>query len=184
MGHASSLAYGASPRSACAPRSRGDFHSAIPSGRYPSARLHSAVMSFHRLSVAALQSEGQHWTLRRGPARQAHSGYSHCSPRRAAGMVGALLPCTSPACYPGSLPLDQSATIGNLCTNPSRMRPLQTPFEHSMPENATSGRAMPHAAVSVASLPAPLPFDLESSTVTIYKQDPCLRRLLPALTVV
>jgi hypothetical protein len=43
--------------------------------------------------------------------------------------------------------------------------------------------ARPHAAVRVASLPAPLPFDLESSPVTIYKQDPCLRRLLPALTV-
>ena len=128
---------------ACAPRPQGDLHSAIPSWRCPSARLHSALASFHRLSVAALQSEGQHWTLRHTPARQAHSDYSHYSLRRADGRVGALLRCINPSCCPRSVPLDQSATIGNLCTNPSRMRPLQTPFEHRTPENATNGRGHP-----------------------------------------
>jgi hypothetical protein len=96
--------------------------------------------SFHRLSVAALQPEGQHLTLRHGPARQVHSDYSHYAPRRAAGMVGSLPRCISPSCCPRLLPLDQSATIGNLCINPNRMRPLQIPFARSMLENVTSGR--------------------------------------------
>ena len=126
-----------------APRPRGNLHSALPSWRFPSARLHSDVTSFHHLSVAALQSEGQHWTLRHGSARQAHSDYSHYSPRRADGRVESLLRCISPSCCPRYVPLDQSATIGNLCTNPSRMRPLQTPLEHRMPENTTSGRGNP-----------------------------------------
>jgi hypothetical protein len=160
-----------------APRPRGDLHSEIPSWRFPSARLHYDLTSFHRLSVAAVQSEGQHLTLRHGSARQAHSDYSHYYPRRADGMVGVLLRCISPSCYLRYLPLDQSATIGNLCTNPSRMRPLQTPLAHRTPSNATSGRgrALPCAFPPYQ---PPLPLDPESSTVTIFKQYPYLRCLL------
>jgi hypothetical protein len=148
----------------------------IPSWRCPSTRLHSDLASLHRLSVAALQSEGQHWTLRHGPARQAHSDYSHYYPRRVDGMVGSLLRCISPSCCPRSLPLDQSATIGNLCTTPSRMRPLQTPLEHRMPENATSGRGSSRTLpCALPPYQPPLPLDPESSTVTIFKQYPYLR---------
>jgi hypothetical protein len=131
------------PCSVCAPRPRGALHSSIPSWRFPSTRLHDDVTSFHPLSVAALQSEGQHLTLRPGSARQAYSDYSHYDPRRADGMLGVLLQCIHPSYCPRYLPLDQSATIGNLCTYPSRMRPLQTPLEHRTPQNATSGRDEP-----------------------------------------
>jgi len=86
------------------------------------------------LSIAAVQSEGRHLTLRHGPAPQANSDYSHYYPRRAAGRVGGLLRYISPSCCPRSLPLDQSATIRNLCTNPSRMRPWSTPLVHGMPK--------------------------------------------------
>jgi hypothetical protein len=101
------------------------------------------VTSLHRFSVAAPRSEGPHLTLRHGPARQAYSDYTHYYPRRADGMAGVLLQCISPLCCPRYLPLDQSATIRNLCTYPSQMRPLSTPPEHKTPQNATSRRDKP-----------------------------------------
>jgi hypothetical protein len=101
------------------------------------------VTSFHRFSVAAPPSEGPRLTLRPGPVRQANSDYSHYYPRRADGMAGGLLRCISPSCCPRYLPLDQSATIRNPCTYPSRMRPLQTPLEHRTPQHAMSGRDKP-----------------------------------------
>jgi hypothetical protein len=111
-------------RCVCAPSARGSAqrHPLVARPvRSPPRRLDP---SLHRLSVAALQSEGQHWTLRHGPARQVYSDYSHYAPRRAAGMGGSRLRCISPACYPRRLLLDQSATIGYLCINPTRMWPL------------------------------------------------------------
>lgn len=115
-------------------RPRGARHRSIPSWRFPSARPHGDLAPFYCLSVAAVQSEGRHLTLRHGPAPQANSDYSHYYPRRAAGRVGGLLRYISPSCCPRSLPLDQSATIRNLCTNPSRMRPWSTPLVHGMPK--------------------------------------------------
>jgi hypothetical protein len=129
--------------SMCAPRPRGDLHRSISSWSFPSARLHDDVTALHRLSVAAVQPEGLHLTLRHGSAPQTHSDYSHYYPRRADGRVGVPLRCISPSCCPRYVPLDQSATIGNLCTYPSRMRPLETPLAHRTPSNATSGRGNP-----------------------------------------
>jgi hypothetical protein len=128
-------------------------------------------------SVAAPQSEGPHLTLRHGPARPVYSGYTHYCPRRADGMAGALLRCISPLCCSNYLPQDRSATTDNLCTYPSRMRPLQTPLAHRTPQNATSGRGTP-ACCREGFLPyqPPFPPDLESSTVTIFfRQHPYLR---------
>jgi hypothetical protein len=134
-------------------------HCMLPSparNRQP-LRLHDDLTSFHRLSVAAVQSEGQHLTLRHGSAPQAYSDYSHYYPTRADGKVGGLLQCISPSCCPRSWPLDQSATIGNLCTNPSRMRPLETPVAHRTPANATSGGGNP-AHCRARFLPTSHPF--------------------------
>jgi hypothetical protein len=128
-----------------------------PPWSFPSARLHDDVTALHRLSVAAVPSEGPHWTLRHGSAPQAHSDYSHYSPTRADGRVRGLLRCISPSCGPRSRPLDQSATIGNLCTNPSRMRPLSTPLAQRTLANATSGRGHP-ARCRVRVLPTSDPF--------------------------
>src|ERR1043166_9083438 len=115
----------------------------MPSGSFPSAHLHDEVMSLHRLSVAAVPSEGPHWTLRPGSAPQTHNDYSHYRPRRANGRVEGLLRCIRPSCCPRSWPLDQSATIGTLCTYPSRMRPLSTPLAHRTFANSMSGRDYP-----------------------------------------
>src|SRR3954452_22212547 len=120
--------------------------SAVPGTEDAEAQCHGAHLAIpmrrawivRPLSVAALQSEGPHWIRRPGSAPQAQSDYSHSFPRRADGRVGGLLRCINPSCCPRQWPLDRSATIGTLCTNPSWMRPLETPLEQRTPEDATS----------------------------------------------
>jgi hypothetical protein len=98
-------------------------------GRFPPAHLYYDLTFFHRLTVAIVQSEERRLTLRHEPAPQLNTDYSHYCPTRADERVGSHLRCITPLCCPHYSPLDQSATIHNLYKNPSRMLPLQTPFE-------------------------------------------------------
>ena len=96
------------------------------------------------VSVAAPRSEGLHSTRRHASVCQAYSEYTHYCPRRAAGMAGVLPRYRGPSWCSYYWPLDQSATIGTLCTDPSRMRPSrQSSPGHSTPRNAMSGRDKP-----------------------------------------